>query len=624
MRRRWSAACGPNGSSGSSPSTRSSSRKWVPPGADRDRPEALRADQDEADPGMVAERRDQQRVERLEPLQGDPAGLAREADQAEAARGHHRELGHLAPVRPVHLLADLGVERHHAVVAAAAGRRADRARRDRVVAGDLGQAGAEVGERVVLALLDRDRALRVAGRAHQVLERFPVAVAEGLPLRLAVVGEDDQPVGARSVGAGEGDPGDLAVEVAQHGEGVVAFDPGVVGDLVVGEEGRVDERAAGEDVADDAGDLEVALDDGGPGAHGGVGARAGDPRTDVVAELPPHRPALAEDVDERQHERARDRVGTSEVGRVVDPDRPPAVQHRAHRQHRVRRVAGEDVGAAGAARVQQPAPVRVPPLQLFGVARVVGDDRRAAVLLPPAEGRHVLVGAVQQARLAGAGLRGPVGLPPAQPVGAAAQPGGEVGRVAGGQRPVQDVVGEPVDLQEEDARHLALHVLPPPPHLPADDVAVPGVVFVDRQQRVEARGERRHRHRDDDPLEHPVEVGAGQEVDGEGDENAVEEQGRAAEGEDRERQRDPRQDRPDQRVEQADRRRRAERGEGAVEDETGEELGEQQQGEGVQQQDQQGAPDDPNVHRRPPRSSRWPASSAALTPMNAPASTSAG
>ena len=290
----------------------------------------------------------------------------------------------------------------------------------------------------------------------------------------------------------------------------------------------------------------------------------------------------------------------------------------------MRRVAGEDVGAAGAVGVQQAAPVGVPPLQLFGVARVVGDDRRAAVLLPPAEGRHVVVGAVQQARLAGAGLRGPVGLPAAQPVGAAAQPGGEVRRVAGGQRPVQDVVGEPVDLQEEHARHVALHTLPPPPRLPADDVAVPGVVFVDREQRVEARGERRHRDRDDDPLEHPVEVGAGQEVDREGDEHAVEEQRRAAEGEDRQRQRDPRQDRPDQRVEEADHRRRAKRGDGAVEDEAGEERGEQQQGEGVEQQDQQAPPDDPDAHRRPPRSSSWPASSAALTPMNAPASTSAG
>ena len=205
---------------------------------------------------------------------------------------------------------------------------------------------------------------------------------------------------------------DLAIEVAQHGERVVPLDAGVVGDLVVGEEGRVDRRAAGEHVADDRGDLQVALDDGPPGADERVGAAAGDPRPDVVANLAAGGAALADDLGEDEDERAGDRVGTGEVRRVVAADRPAAAQRRAHRQHRVRRVAGEDVGAAGAVGVQQPAPVRVPPLELFRVARVVGDDRRVAVLLPPAEGGHVLVAAVQQPGLAGAGLRGPVRLPP--------------------------------------------------------------------------------------------------------------------------------------------------------------------------------------------------------------------
>ena len=51
-----------------------------------------------------------------------------------------------------------------------------------------------------------------------------------------------------------------AVEVVEDGERVGALDPRVVGDLVVGEEGRVDDGAAGEDVADHRGDLQVALD----------------------------------------------------------------------------------------------------------------------------------------------------------------------------------------------------------------------------------------------------------------------------------------------------------------------------------------------------------------------------
>ena len=159
-------------------------------------------------------------------------------------------------------------------------------------------------------------------------------------------------------------------------------------------------------------------------------------------------------------ERPRGGVGPGEVGGVVPADRTPPPQRRAHRQHRVRRVAGEDVGAAGAVGVEEPAPVRVPALDLFRVARVVGDDRRPPLLLPPAEGGHVLVGAVQEPGLAGAGLRGPVGLPAPQPVRAAAHPGGQVRRAAVLQRPQQDVVGEPVDLEEEDAGDLALdHLL---------------------------------------------------------------------------------------------------------------------------------------------------------------------
>ena len=197
------------------------------------------------------------------------------------------------------------------------------------------------------------------------------------------------------------------------------------------------------------------------------------------------------DVGEREDEGPGHRVGPGEVGGVVLADRPAAAQRRAHRQHRVRRVAGEDVGAAGAVGVQEAAAVGVAALDLFRVAGMVGDDRRAALLLPPAEGRHVVVVAVQEAGLAGAGLRGPVGFPAAQPVRARAQPAREVGGAAVGERPLQDVVGEAVDLEEEDARDVALDHLLAAARLAPDDVAVPGVVLVDREQRVDARGDRR-------------------------------------------------------------------------------------------------------------------------------------
>ena len=46
-------------------------------------------------PGCSQQRRDQVRVALGEPLQRDAPGLAREADEAQAARGHHHDLGQL-------------------------------------------------------------------------------------------------------------------------------------------------------------------------------------------------------------------------------------------------------------------------------------------------------------------------------------------------------------------------------------------------------------------------------------------------------------------------------------------------------------------------------------------------
>ena len=82
---------------------------------------------------------------------------------------------------------------------------------------------------------------------------------------------------------------------------------------------------------------------------------------------------------------------------------------------------------------------------------------RVAVLLPPAEGRHVVVVAVQEPGLAGAGLRGPVGLPALEPVRAARAASAPMwGALPSAQRPAQDVVGEAVDLEEDDAGHVGV------------------------------------------------------------------------------------------------------------------------------------------------------------------------
>ena len=362
-------------------------------------------------------------------------------------------------------------KRHGAVGSPAPGRDADGAASRRLIARHLGQTGVEEGQGVVLAAFGGGDAAGAAGRPHHLLEGLSVAVAEGFALRLPVVGEHHEPVGARGVGAGPGDPGDLAIEVAEHGEAVLALDPGVVRHLVVGEKGRVDRRPPGEDVADHGGDLQVALDDGRPGADQGIGTGAPDPRPDVIAHLRARGAALSDHVDEDEDDRLGDGIGAREIGRVVAADRPAPAQRGAHRQHRVRGVAGEDVGATGAVRVQEAAAVGAPPLELFGIARVVGDDRRASLLLPPAEGRHVLVRAMKQPGLAGAGLRGPVGLPALQAVRSGSHPRRQVRSAVLGERALEHVVREAVDLEKRHTGDVGLDQGLPPAKLALHHVA---------------------------------------------------------------------------------------------------------------------------------------------------------
>jgi hypothetical protein len=183
------------------------------------------------------------RVALGEALQRDAPGLAREADEAQAARGHHHDLGQLAAL--LELRPGARLERHRPAGAARAGGRRHRTAGHRGIVGDLGEPGAEVGQRLVAAGMRLD----VAGPtrlADEVLERHAVAILERRALRLAVIGQHDELVGPRRVRDGRSHAGQLAVDLTQHGQGVVALDPRVVGDLVVGEEGRVDDRPPGE------------------------------------------------------------------------------------------------------------------------------------------------------------------------------------------------------------------------------------------------------------------------------------------------------------------------------------------------------------------------------------------
>ena len=101
-------------------------------------------------------------------------------------------------------------------------------------------------------------------RAQRALDELvePVAVAllERRALRLPVVGQDDDLVRPRRVAARALDAAELLVELAQRLERVGALEAGVVRDLVVARERRVDRGAAAHHVGEHAEHDQVADD----------------------------------------------------------------------------------------------------------------------------------------------------------------------------------------------------------------------------------------------------------------------------------------------------------------------------------------------------------------------------
>ena len=98
-------------------------------------------------------------------------------------------------------------------------------------------------------------------------------------------------------------------------------------------------------------------------------------------------------------------------------------------------------------------------------------------------------------------------------------------------------MGEAVDLQERHAGDVGLDRGLPPAELAPHHVPVPGVVFVDRQQREDAAGHGGQDDRHHDPLPHSADLRVGEKVDREGDEQAVEDEPGEPEREHGERQR---------------------------------------------------------------------------------------
>ena len=232
VRSRWRAAVGENGASGSSPSTRPSLQVGGPGRAEHDGAVLGGADQQPADVRVGAERPDQVGMALVDLLEGEPAIALHQVDEAEVAgpEDHH------VAVRDVVL---------RALARLAAGRLVDGVPHHRVLLVAAGDAR---------HLAARQRSL------DELVEPVAVALLERRALGLAVIGEHDDLVRPRGVAARAGDAAELLVELAQRLQRVRALEAGVVRDLVVARERRVDRGAAAHHVGQHAEDDQVAHD----------------------------------------------------------------------------------------------------------------------------------------------------------------------------------------------------------------------------------------------------------------------------------------------------------------------------------------------------------------------------
>lgn len=444
----------------------------------------LAADQHESDAGVVGEGGQQRGVAAVDLLPAHPVRHVGEGDQAEVAGGQHDGLGAARGTVPLAALLDGSAQRGPH-------------RRPRL--------GAAVGP---LCLARHGQA---AAGPDQVAEAEAVAGQEGLAGALAVVRQHHDPVGPRGVFGDLGHQGEGPVEALQDLLGVPAARPGVVGHLVVRHQVRVDRVAPGEHVADHRGDDDVPLDDGREGAHEGVQPAALDPGPPLLHPGPRGLAHLAQHLGDEGHGRTDGVGGVDEVGEVAGAGTVLPAPSRGHGQHQGQLVgaAAEEVAAAGAVDGEQASVAGVldgPALEFGGAGGPVAHHDLVRVLLVPAEGRHVVVAAVQDAELAGAGLAGPVGAPRGEPVGgAAARPGAVEPLRDGGHQPLADrfpehVVADAVELEEDGAGGRGPG---PPVAAPAAPVGEPvepapvGVVVTDGEGASGGRGDRGHHGGDD-------------------------------------------------------------------------------------------------------------------------------
>jgi len=329
-------------------------------------------------------------------------------------------------------------------------------------------------------------------------------------------------------------------------------------DLVVARETRIHCRSALHHVAEQAVHSEVAHRHRERGTQERVLAAAMPARPDIAADAARGRGPLQADLVEERDEGARDVEAVGEEGPVARVGLLLG-HHTTDGEDDVVGLTREQVAAAGTAVDEEPAAGGMPPLDLLAVGRRRAGHKLPRLLLDPAEGGDIVVGAQQEARLGGSGLPREARLPLRQAMRALGQPARHLGCVAVAHGALEHRQRQAVDLQIEDAGHVGHHTVADPAGDALDHAQRVSVVVVGAEEDLEDHG---HRGDDDSGQRRPERVHLERvvrDVGGQLQDPGVEKQDQQEAGDGHEGQTQRRDERRQERVEQRDEGRRDER-----------------------------------------------------------------
>jgi len=331
---------------------------------------------------------DQSRPVAIELGQVGTVGQVREPRHAEVARGDDGQLWKI---------------RTHG----GAGQRPVRTQDDSAPATrDVAQRGGEqrVHRAPLLTRAGLHRVLRsgVHQHADQLGEAAPLLLLEGRAQALPMIGHDDHAVAAGRDTLDLLEQTQHVVQTLQGTQGLGAFGPGVMGDLVVVDEIHEDRRRGPEHVLGHQGDIQVAQHGVGDAAQDDVGTPPGHPRHDPTHPLPVTLVELLDHLGDAEQHGAGEHERTAEEADVgLCRAQSATLGNPAHDKQGHIGVAGEHGAHGDPAAGQQTVTRADPGLDKRGVGRPVGHDEPLELAVPPPEGNHLVVVAMQQPGLAG-------------------------------------------------------------------------------------------------------------------------------------------------------------------------------------------------------------------------------